>query len=777
VPLQIYDPGTTAANPDYNPGEPVTLDNLQYNRSTFPNRVIPVSRLDPVAMKMASYIPLPNTDVGPFFQNNYFTVSPETNTANGVLAKLDHSIGDKHRISASVSTTNGFAGAAHYFDNAADPGAPDRQYTNRRITIEHALTLSPGSVNTATFEYDGDVSSNSTPSFNPASELGLTGADGEIFPRVALDPYLPLGRYNGNTRAARNVFTFTDAHALKLGRHSLRFTAQYQRQQLNTFQPATPAGSLGFDAYYTDLPGIVNTGAAFESFLLGAVDWGQMDNVTAPSYFRTSRIQFSASDTWEPRAGLTLSAGLTYQNAAPRTERYDRQSTVDLNAINPGTNTPGALIFAGQGGAPSGFQPRIQRADVRLGAAWSPSGDRKSVARASFSRSYQMPPLNSAQWGTQGFNGAQSFVANNSELAPAFFLGQGIPAGNALPDLSGAAANGTNAALMDRSGRVPVYQSGNLSFEREVPAQVVVTAGAGAASGHDLFVGSYAAQPNAISPDNLKYGVLLNDLDFRNALRPYPQYLDFDVSNLYPAGNYFRESFWVRVEKRSSGGFTVNATYEFARQWDDYSGPYGKQDYFNARNEWALSPWNTPQHLSINLSYDLPFGANKPFLNFRDWRRHLVDSWSVSDTSTIQDGTPLAPHPLFNNTGGVINSLHVDTVAGVSPKVSNPSPAQWYNPAAFDQPADFTLGDAPRTIGSILNPGLQNHDLSLAKRFAIDQERTMEFTASAFNVMNHGTWNNPDPNIGSAAAPNVNAGKIIGSRGGRVIQLGLRLSF
>jgi hypothetical protein len=31
--------------------------------------------------------------------------------------------------------------------------------------------------------------------------------------------------------------------------------------------------------------------------------------------------------------------------------------------------------------------------------------------------------------------------------------------------------------------------------------------------------------------------------------------------------------------------------------------------------------------------------------------------------------------------------------------------------------------------------------------------------------------------IGPASAPNVNAGKIIGSKGGRVIQLGLRLSF
>jgi hypothetical protein len=49
--------------------------------------------------------------------------------------------------------------------------------------------------------------------------------------------------------------------------------------------------------------------------------------------------------------------------------------------------------------------------------------------------------------------------------------------------------------------------------------------------------------------------------------------------------------------------------------------------------------------------------------------------------------------------------------------------------------------------------------------------------ASAFNFINNANWNDPDTRIGTAATPNANAGKIIGSRGQRVIQLGLRFSF
>jgi hypothetical protein len=116
-------------------------------------------------------------------------------------------------------------------------------------------------------------------------------------------------------------------------------------------------------------------------------------------------------------------------------------------------------------------------------------------------------------------------------------------------------------------------------------------------------------------------------------------------------------------------------------------------------------------------------------------------------------------------------------VDGVDPRVSNQSPELWFNPNAFSHPADFTLGSGPRTHPTLRNPSTQSNDLSLAKRFSIDQERAFEFTASAFNFINLGIWNDPDTNIGTADSPNANAGRIIGSRGGRVIQLGLRFSF
>ena len=136
----------------------------------------------------------------------------------------------------------------------------------------------------------------------------------------------------------------------------------------------------------------------------------------------------------------------------------------------------------------------------------------------------------------------------------------------------------------------------------------------------------------------------------------------------------------------------------------------------------------------------------------------------------------MALRPAFNNTGGVLSTLNVNVVPGVDPNVANPGPAQWFNPSAFDQPADFTMGNASRTLPGLSNPGAAS-DLSVSKRLSISAKHTVELSGAAFDALNHADWNQPDPVIGPASAPNLNAGKIIGSHGGRVIQLGARVSF
>lgn len=764
--LPIYDPSTTAPNPAYDPNLPVSTSNLQYLRSNFPGNVIPPEQLDPDIQQILSLYPAPNTDIGPFFQNNFFVNAPSTDDADGIIAKIDHPIGQWNRVSFATTISKGFISPAKYFPNIASPTSPDQHYSNWRAEIDYVLTASSKTV----------ISS----SLSASSNLQQAGdAAQKPFPAYQLlDNYLSMGVAHPNSRNARNTIEIRNGLSNRRGKHTLGLNFQADSYQVNTFNPAYPSGYFQFDPGLTSLPGIIDTGDPFASFLLGLPEYGERTITTAPSYFRNSYQALDASDKYEISKQLTLNLGLNLSRRTPRMEKYNRQSTVDPAVIDPSNGRPGALVFAGLYGIPYGLRASNIDLDPSFGLAWNPRGSVRTVVRASFGRSHGQIPIYNGQWGTQGFNARQTFISPNSQLSPALDFTAGIPPyTQSLPDFSPSAVDNSVADFVDLSGREPVYDSASLSIEREIPFSVVVSLGTNYSRGHDLLVWDGDANPNAIDPKYLSYGNELYNVAFRNTLQPYPQYQGFELYGLYPAGRYQRNSGYVRVEKRASFGLSFTAYYEFSKQLDDYSGPYGNQDLINLRNNWALTSYNTPQYFQISYIYELPLGSGKPLFDFADWRGPLFSGWSLTGTAYWNDGTPLALRPEFNNTGNVLSTLYVNTVPGADAHVPNPGPSLWYNPAAFDQPADFTMGNGPRTLPDLLGPGYNSMDLSVIKRLPMGSDRAFEFSASAFNFLNHANWNYPDPTIGPVDAPNVDAGRIIGSHGGRVIQLGLKFSF
>ena len=693
--LPIYDPATTSPNPAYNPNLPVSTSNLQYLRSQFPGNRIPADRLAPNVQQALSLYPLPNTDVGPFFQNNYFVNAPATDNADGIIAKLEHQFGERHRLTSTSTLSSGFLSSTKYFPNTASPTAPDQHFSNRRTELDYVFTANPNTVNSASFTAVSDTVQAGDPSQTPFPYYQL------------LTNYLSMGTAYPSTRNARNTFEVRDAVSTRKGKHSLGLTLQTDDYQVNSFDPAYPSGYFEFDSGLTSLPGIIDTGDPFASFLLGLPAYAQRTITTSPSYFRDSYQSLAGSDKYEFSKDLTISFSLNLSRRTPRVEKYNRQSTVDPSAIDPSNGLPGGLVFAGRNGIPRGLRPANIDLDPSLGIAWNPRGDAKTVVRASFSRSHGQIPIYNGQWGTQGFNAQQTFISANTELSPALDLTAGIPPYTTpFPDLSPSAADNTVADFVDMSKQEPVYLSASLSVERQIPFSILVSTGTNYSAGRDILVGDGTANPNAINPSFLSYGDALYNLAFRETLQPYPQFQGFELFGHYPWGRYQRNAGFVRVEKRVSYGLSFTAYYEFSKQLDDYSGPYGNQDFFNWRNDWALTSYNTPQYLQLSYIYELPFGSGEPPFQFLGWGRRMVSDWSISGTAYWNDGTPLALHPEFNNTGGVLPTLNVNVVPGVDPHVAHPGPSLWYNPAAFDQPADFTPGERAPDRARLAGPRL-----------------------------------------------------------------------
>ena len=132
--------------------------------------------------------------------------------------------------------------------------------------------------------------------------------------------------------------------------------------------------------------------------------------------------------------------------------------------------------------------------------------------------------------------------------------------------------------------------------------------------------------------------------------------------------------------------------------------------------------------MNLNYMYELPFGSGKRFLSSNSVVSKILGDWSLSGFTTWMSGDPLVLEPEFNNTGGVVQYLRVNSVPGVDPHPANPGPDAWFNPAAFAHPGAFEIGNVPRTHPTLTNPIYQNHDLAVTKRVPLSSEKSIELS-------------------------------------------------
>ncbi|MSO23322.1 MAG: hypothetical protein EXQ58_08740 [Acidobacteria bacterium] len=782
-PIIIYDPQTTQPNPDFNPAQPVSTSNLQYLRDAFPGNRIPLERMDPVALRVIGYYPNPNASVGPFLRNNFFVNAAETNTPNGTVWKLDHHFGTRHKLTWHGRWSSGLDGSAPIFENVANPGAPRHQVGSHSGSFSETSNISPTLVNqfsiSASYRAVAPDASAVNSTADYAGDLGLTGLQPGAFPRFSLGQYVYIGSQPGSlVRYQIANYALSEGLSVRFRKNNVKFNFHTNRGQVNSFRPRNPSGRFTFDGKLTSLPGINNTGDPFAQLLLGLSNRAEQSIVVHPSYFRSEQYQLTASDEYQmsPNFNATVSLGL--QIDTPRRDKYDRQSSLDLGLINPANNRPGALVFAGRDGRPRTFSPTQVNWEPSIGWAWNVWGSRRTVIRGQFSLSYATFPVYPTEFGTLGFNASPLLISANDQLVPVVALQNGFPASFVSPpDLRPTAANDLRAEYFEPEGILPYDLNWRLDIERDLLADFVVRMSYRGENGVHQYNGE-GVNLNPLDPSVLVFRDRLNDLAFNQSLRPYPQFRSITPGYAYPIGSNSSHGGQLRLEKKFSYGLNFTGSYFFSKAIDDVL-DFGNtpQNNLDLKSEKSISSNDVTHQFFLNYLYELPFGKGRAFLNQSRWLERMIGGWSLSGVTSVRTGTPIILQALFNNTGGFTQDLRVNLVPGVNPHVEKPTASQWFNAAAFVQPSDFTLGDGPRTHPSLRNPDFQNFDMSLTKRVPVTDEWTLELIMEAFNALNYGNLNLPDRMIGSLADPNLNAGRIVGTTGGRVVQLGLRVSF
>ena len=75
---------------------------------------------------------------------------------------------------------------------------------------------------------------------------------------------------------------------------------------------------------------------------------------------------------------------------------------------------------------------------------------------------------------------------------------------------------------------------------------------------------------------------------------------------------------------------------------------------------------------------------------------------------------------------------------------------QWFNPAAYAVPAQFTFGNAGRS--SLRGPDVFEADFSFAKDFALTERLNMQFRAEMYNIFNRTNLALPSTDVDTGTA-------------------------
>ena len=181
---------------------------------------------------------------------------------------------------------------------------------------------------------------------------------------------------------------------------------------------------------------------------------------------------------------------------------------------------------------------------------------------------------------------------------------------------------------------------------------------------------------------------------------------------------------------------------------------------------------------AINVSYALPFGQGRQYLNNDSLASKVVGGWTLNSIVTLQGGFPFTPQLSYNpsNNGDTRNPVRPFVNPAFTGPVILGNPNQWFNPAAFLMPPANSgfYGNLGRD--TLIGPGLATWDFSALKDIALRERLRLQFRAELFNILNHPNFNTPNAVVFTPSGVSPTAGVITStSTTSRQIQFGLKL--
>lgn len=742
-------------------------------RQPFADNQIPASLISPISRRMLELIPAP---LRPGLAANWERNTVRAKNTQAMDVKLDHLFTGNDRVAVRYSFQKPDVIDPPVY--TAEAGGPAKNAgfagtgTNKihSTAINYTRIISPtfiGEVRIGAFRYRNEAY-NADYGMNTAQKLGIPGVNISEFtsgiPQIWINGYtrsvlgysqsLPWQRAETNFNYVTNWTKVRRNHTIKWGADIRRV-----RDDLNQNDAFGARGRFEFLEGTTALnpgPGQtaprVSFGNAFASFLLDRPSFiARSVPYIFPAYRQTTAF-FYVQDKWQVSQKLTVDIGLRWE--------YWR---------NPRPRLPGGfanydpvgnrVIVAGIGENPKdlGREQYYKHFNPRLGISYRMTD--KTVLRGGFGLSVQ--PL-------ADFNYGYNFPIRTTEQylpVDGFSIPGQMRTGFPAPPSQFWPQNGiiSNAPLTQgftvfpRDLREGYIMSWNLSAQRQLPFKLVLDV---------AYVGNQAVKNYTFRDINaspiLNSGVAGQPL-FQAFGRRAP------VSGWHPTQSNYH-SLQVKFDRRLADGFLMTTAYTWSKAID--------VNFFqlvNFRQNRAPGDSDRTHVFVQSYIYELPFGAGKKWAT-KGASALVLGGWQVTGLFTFMTGTPL------NITGGgVLNtpgsSNRPDVLGKPAVLGGIGRGTLWLDTAAFRDPGVGRFGNTGRNI--LRGPSFPNADLSLFRRFRVNERFQLEARAESFNFTNTAKFSNPDGNFVSPTF-----GMITGAgddftdpAARRQIQIGLKLTF
>ena len=564
-----------------------------------------------------------------------------------------------------------------------------------------------------------------------------------------------------------DFYQFSDTMTYSTGNHTFRFGADIRRNLFDNFSGFDFKGTFGFN----NLQDYLNNNAATFTQAFSAADF--LAKQTQQGYF--------VQDDWRVTPNLTLNFGVRYETA----------------------NVPFGFFGSEDPAQNAALVPRPVRTDKNnfapvFGFAYSPNfesglgkrifGNGLSSIRGGFRTAYDVLFYNILVVNAGNFPITTSVTQSNVlDLFPNLAPATTFPTFNPLATFVNSPTNLKN----------PESYLYSLSFQREFRKQFVMEFGY---TGSRSINGINQLQANApvltaAQAATVRASLNANSIPTAQQRRLFPQFggrvlIAAEAQGSYNAG-------YVSLKKRFANNLLFDVAYTYSKLISNNDESLGvaaitggssqvPQDFFDYRNERAVSAFDRTHRFVANFVYEIPMPG---FIERNAFGKAILGGFQFSGIVAYQSGQPFtiltgvdsngngtagSDRPNYNPNGifmldPVTRNLRTFTSPLVGGAFSVPL-------GTNGLPLANSLGNGSLGKNTFRAVGFWNSDLSLLKNFVLpwggDGNHRLQARADFLNAFNQDNYGRPVNNMN-----NVDFGRNLNNWGNRSITLSAKYIF